>query len=154
MIELIYTYYVDITQYTIFLIAAIAVFFLAVKKLDGTNKYLSIVFTIAFMFIFVTSTYHEVKIWRALNSDCTVSSCTIVEGKVKHFRSYKGDRKFRVNEFSVNGYQFVLTGGTSNTNGVSGYGRIVEKGGILTPNSKVKMYVYNSKIIKLYKEKM
>lgn len=152
--ELIYTYPVNIRYGVAFLIPPI-LFFIFLNDISRTiKKPFVAIATSVFIFIFIMSTYHEINIYRSLNSNCSISNCEIIEGHVKNFRSYKGNKKFRSNEFSINGHRFVFTGGTTNTSGSNGYSRIIEKGGVITPESKVKIYYYNGKIIKLYKEKM
>ncbi|MDO6498569.1 hypothetical protein [Photobacterium sanguinicancri] len=90
------------------------------------------------------------SIQKAIKSGCSITNCEIVTGEVIKYRSYKDSSKkgYQENEFFIDGYKFSF----DEKGETFAYGVISENGGVLIPNSgKYKIYLYNEKIIKLWR---
>ncbi|HAS8449177.1 TPA: hypothetical protein I7726_03965 [Vibrio vulnificus] len=150
--RLIYTYPFDLLTELTLLMASGAAFYFLFQQKQSKHKYPLLAFSVLLFVFSASSLYRGWCISQALNNECRGQGCTLIEGDVRDFRSHQGSKKFRTNEFSIDGRRFTLYGSSSDPKGFDGYGLIVEKGGEITPGSYVRLYVYDGKIIKLYKE--
>ncbi|AIS58281.1 hypothetical protein ABF162_24985 (plasmid) [Vibrio coralliilyticus] len=149
---LIYTYPFDLRAELALLVASGAAFYFLFQQKKSKHKYPLLAFSVLLFVFSVSSLYRGWGISQALKNECRGSGCTVIEGEVRDFRSHQGSKKFRTNEFSIDGRRFTIYGSSSDPRGFDGYGLIVEKGGAITPGSHVKLYVYDGKIIQLYKD--
>ena len=149
---LLYTYPVDLRAGLLLVVASLAIFYFLYEQEKSPNTKFFYGFAVA-LFLFATSSlYSDWHISQALEDGCSSSGCKVIEGEVRRFRSHKINAKFRTNEFYIDGRRFTFLGSPSNSSGTNGYESIVEKGGAITPDSYVKLHVYDEVIIRLYKE--
>ncbi|EKF9575107.1 hypothetical protein O1C56_003666 [Vibrio cholerae] len=149
---LIYTYPFDLWAELALLMVSGAAFYFLFQHKKSKHKYSLLAFSVLLFLFSASSLYRGWGISQALQNECRGLGCTVIEGYVRDFRSHQGSKKFRTNEFSIDGRRFTLYGSSSDAKGFDGYDLIVENGGEITPGSYVRLYVYDGKIIKLYKE--
>ncbi|QUM89550.1 hypothetical protein HWV03_12435 [Moritella sp. 36] len=129
------------------------------SKYDLFKKRTAIIILILIVFIFQIDRKIKVDdVAEVIESNCSIRGCIVVTGNVERFKSYKDKRvkNFQTNEFHLGNHHFKFIGsgdGSDSRRGLS-YSRIVELGGVLTPNSGTyKAFVYKGKIIKLWRSR-
>ena len=159
-----YTFYINLSL-TIILSLSLYVYKRMKKKnvsdsAENESKYelfkkRSAIFLIFIVFIIQIERKIKVDdVAEIIESNCSIRGCIVVTGNVERFKSYKDKRvkNYQTNEFYLGGYHFKFSESKSGRD--LEYSRIVELGGVLTPNSGTyKAFIYKGKIIKLWRSK-